>query len=128
VVDDASDRTGSLRLVRANRPRRLLWTARTVSFLGDSLSLIALMLYEDFQGGGQGHRKDPDANQRGCVHRIAVSQIAVSQVIHGPSTWLPVAHPYARHGHSVLLPGRSGAAPRRCDQQPLRCRTAPTGT
>ncbi len=36
---------GSLRLVRANRPLRLLWTARTVSFLGDSLGLVALMLY-----------------------------------------------------------------------------------
>jgi MFS family permease len=28
-----------------NRPFRLLWTARTVSFLGDALSLVALMLY-----------------------------------------------------------------------------------
>lgn len=36
---------GSLRLVRANRPFRLLWTARTVSFLGDSLSLVALLLH-----------------------------------------------------------------------------------
>ncbi|MGH3972967.1 MAG: MFS transporter [Pseudonocardiaceae bacterium] len=35
----------SLRLVRTNRPFRLLWTARTVSFLGDALSLVALMLY-----------------------------------------------------------------------------------
>jgi MFS family permease len=36
---------GSLSLLRANRPLRLLVTARTVSFLGDSLSLVALMLY-----------------------------------------------------------------------------------
>jgi MFS family permease len=36
---------GSLRSVRANRPFRLLWTARAVSFLGDALSLVALMLY-----------------------------------------------------------------------------------
>jgi MFS family permease len=36
---------GSLRLVRTNRPFRLLWTARTVSFVGDALSLVALMLY-----------------------------------------------------------------------------------
>ncbi|HEV7828258.1 MAG TPA: hypothetical protein VGP04_05285 [Pseudonocardiaceae bacterium] len=47
VVADsqASDPMGSLALLRANRPLRLLWTARTVSFLGDSLSLVALMLY-----------------------------------------------------------------------------------
>ena len=36
---------GSLRLVRTNRPFRLLWTARSVSFVGDALSLVALMLY-----------------------------------------------------------------------------------
>lgn len=36
---------GSLRLLAGNRPFRLLWTARVVSFLGDSLSLTALMLY-----------------------------------------------------------------------------------
>jgi MFS family permease len=36
---------GALRLVRTNRPFRLLWTARTVSFLGDALGLVALMLY-----------------------------------------------------------------------------------
>jgi MFS family permease len=36
---------GSLRLFTRNRPFRLLWTARAVSFLGDSLSLVALMLY-----------------------------------------------------------------------------------
>ena len=36
---------GSLRLLGANRPFRLLWTARTVSFAGDSLGLVALMLH-----------------------------------------------------------------------------------
>jgi MFS family permease len=36
---------GSLRLLRANRPFRLLWSARAVSFLGDSLGLVALMLH-----------------------------------------------------------------------------------
>jgi MFS family permease len=35
---------GSLRLLGANRPFRLLWSARAVSFLGDSLALVALML------------------------------------------------------------------------------------
>ena len=36
---------GSLRLLGANRPFRLLWTARAVSFAGDSLGLVALMLH-----------------------------------------------------------------------------------
>ena len=36
---------GSLRLLGANRPFRLLWSARGVSFLGDSLGLVALMLH-----------------------------------------------------------------------------------
>jgi MFS family permease len=36
---------GSLRLLVANRPFRLLWSARAVSFLGDSLALVALMLH-----------------------------------------------------------------------------------
>ncbi|MGH3936986.1 MAG: MFS transporter [Pseudonocardiaceae bacterium] len=35
----------SLHLVWSNRPFRLLWTARTVSFFGDALSLVALMLH-----------------------------------------------------------------------------------
>ena len=42
----------SLRLLRANWPFRLLWSARAVSFLGDSLSLVALMLYV---AAGTGH-------------------------------------------------------------------------
>ncbi len=41
----AAGAVGSLRLLGANRPFRLLWSARAVSFLGDSLSLVALMLY-----------------------------------------------------------------------------------
>jgi MFS family permease len=36
---------GSLRLLGANRPFRLLWSARTVSFVGDSLGLVALILH-----------------------------------------------------------------------------------
>jgi MFS family permease len=36
---------GALRLLGANRPFRLLWSARAVSFLGDSLGLVALMLH-----------------------------------------------------------------------------------
>jgi len=36
---------GSLRLLGANRPFRLLWSARAVSFLGDALGLVALMLH-----------------------------------------------------------------------------------
>src|SRR5829696_2978815 len=36
---------GSLRLLGANRPFRLLWSARAVSYLGDSLALVALMLH-----------------------------------------------------------------------------------
>jgi MFS family permease len=36
---------GSLRLLGANRPFRLLWSARAVSYLGDSLGLVALILH-----------------------------------------------------------------------------------
>ncbi|WP_202637885.1 MFS transporter [Bailinhaonella thermotolerans] len=36
---------GALGLVRSHGAFRLLWTARSVSFLGDSLSLVALMLH-----------------------------------------------------------------------------------
>jgi MFS family permease len=41
----ADEATSSLRLVRTNRPFRLLWTARTVSFVGDALCLVALMFH-----------------------------------------------------------------------------------
>ena len=36
---------GALRLLRDNSSFRSLWFARSISFLGDSLSLVALMLY-----------------------------------------------------------------------------------
>jgi MFS family permease len=43
--DGGPARAGPLRLLEANRPFRLLWSARAVSFLGDSLGLVALMLH-----------------------------------------------------------------------------------
>jgi MFS family permease len=45
ATDEGPAGAGSLRLLAANRPFRLLWSARAVSFLGDSLSLVALMLH-----------------------------------------------------------------------------------
>lgn len=36
---------GALQLLRQNRPFRALWSARAISFAGDSLSLVALMLH-----------------------------------------------------------------------------------
>jgi MFS family permease len=36
---------GALRLLRGNRPFRSLWCARGISFLGDSLGLVTLLLY-----------------------------------------------------------------------------------
>jgi MFS family permease len=45
ATDGEPDGAGSLRLLGANRPFRLLWSARAVSFLGDSLALVALMLH-----------------------------------------------------------------------------------
>jgi hypothetical protein len=45
VADDGSGNIGSLALLRTNVPFRQLWAARTVSFFGDSLSLVALMLH-----------------------------------------------------------------------------------
>ena len=45
ATDGGPAGAGSLRLLGGNRPFRLLWTARTVSFLGDSLSLVALLLH-----------------------------------------------------------------------------------
>jgi hypothetical protein len=40
-------RSGSslIRLLRRNRPFRSLWCSRSVSFLGDSLGLVILLLY-----------------------------------------------------------------------------------
>jgi MFS family permease len=45
ATDGGPAGAGSLRLLAANRPFRRLWSARAVSFLGDSLSLVALMLH-----------------------------------------------------------------------------------
>jgi MFS family permease len=45
TTDGVPAGAGSLRLLGANRPFRRLWSARTVSFVGDSLGLVALMLH-----------------------------------------------------------------------------------
>jgi MFS family permease len=45
TTDGGPAGAGSLRLLGANRPFRLLWSARAVSYLGDSLGLVALMLH-----------------------------------------------------------------------------------
>jgi MFS family permease len=45
ATDGGPAGAGSLRLLGANRPFRLLWSARAVSYLGDSLGLVALMLH-----------------------------------------------------------------------------------
>ena len=45
VSDVGPGGAGSARLFGANRSFRLLWGARAVSFLGDSLGLVALMLH-----------------------------------------------------------------------------------
>ncbi|RZQ61189.1 MFS transporter [Amycolatopsis suaedae] len=39
------ERSGAVRLLRRNRPFAALWSARAISFLGDSMSLVALMLH-----------------------------------------------------------------------------------
>ena len=41
----SGSRTGAARLLRNNPPFRSLWSARSVSFLGDSLGLVALLIY-----------------------------------------------------------------------------------
>ena len=45
TTDGGPAGAGSLRLLGANRPFRLLWSARAVSYLGDSLGLVSLMLH-----------------------------------------------------------------------------------
>jgi MFS family permease len=40
-----TERVGAWSLLRANRGFRALWSARTISYAGDSLSLVALMLH-----------------------------------------------------------------------------------
>ncbi|TDC48334.1 MFS transporter [Actinomadura sp. KC345] len=44
-------RGGALRLLRRNREFRVLWTARAVSVLGDSLGLVALLVYLQAETG-----------------------------------------------------------------------------
>ena len=46
---------GAKSLLRDNRPFRWLWCARSVSFLGDSLGLVALLLY--VADTTEGHKK-----------------------------------------------------------------------
>jgi len=36
---------GTMRLLRSNRAFQSLWYARSISFLGDSLGLVTLLLY-----------------------------------------------------------------------------------
>ena len=45
ATDERPARAGPLGLLGRNRPFRLLWSARAVSYLGDSLGLVALMLH-----------------------------------------------------------------------------------
>ncbi|TDD31100.1 MFS transporter [Actinomadura sp. KC06] len=49
--DVARPRGGALRLLRGNRDFRVLWTARAVSVLGDSLGLVALLVYLQAETG-----------------------------------------------------------------------------
>lgn len=44
-------RGGALRLLRGNREFRLLWSARAVSVLGDSLGLVALLVHLQAEAG-----------------------------------------------------------------------------
>src|SRR3954467_15505307 len=44
-ADDEPGGTGAMRLWRNNRRFRSLWCARSISFLGDSLGLVTLLLY-----------------------------------------------------------------------------------
>lgn len=46
-----SPRRGALRLLRTNREFRVLWMARAVSVLGDSLGLVALLVYLQAETG-----------------------------------------------------------------------------
>lgn len=51
-VDDAGARRGgALRLLRRNRGFRVLWSARAISVLGDSLGLVALLIYLQADAG-----------------------------------------------------------------------------
>jgi MFS family permease len=46
-----STRTGALPLLRRNPSFRVLWSARAISFLGDSLGLVALLVYVEDRTG-----------------------------------------------------------------------------
>lgn len=48
---DALKRGGALRLLRGNREFRLLWSARAISVLGDSLGLVALLVHLQAEAG-----------------------------------------------------------------------------
>lgn len=48
---DRPARAGGTALLRSNRAFRRLWLARAISFLGDSLGLIALILYASHEAG-----------------------------------------------------------------------------
>ncbi len=50
-MGDGERRVGAVGVLRANVGFRRLWVARGVSFLGDSLSLVALLLYVEAETG-----------------------------------------------------------------------------
>ena len=43
--------TGTFALLGGNRPFRALWSARATSYLGDSMGLVALLLYTQRSAG-----------------------------------------------------------------------------
>src|SRR5688572_27687717 len=47
----AGTRAGVVNLLRGNGPFRRLWAARAVSFIGDSLGLVALLLFVADEAG-----------------------------------------------------------------------------
>jgi hypothetical protein len=74
---------GSVALLRTNRPFRGLWAARTVSYFGDSLSLVALMLHVA-QTSGQALAVS--CSSRRCLRASSVVCLAPCTV---PSALLP---------------------------------------
>lgn len=51
AAGDGEPRVGAVAVLRANVGFRRLWVARSVSFLGDSLGLVALLLYVEAETG-----------------------------------------------------------------------------
>src|SRR5688572_6882279 len=51
VADGAGSRAGVVALLRRNGPFRRLWAARAISFTGDSLGLMALVLFVADEAG-----------------------------------------------------------------------------